>query len=47
MKLRELNNVQTLNAAQSVTIKGGARDTRGGTSTSSIATYGDLIIKRR
>ena len=29
MKLRELNNIQTLNVAESSTVKGGARDTRG------------------
>jgi hypothetical protein len=33
MQLRELTNVNALNAAQTQTIKGGARDTRtGGTS---------------
>ena len=38
MKLRELTNIQTLNAAQAVTIKGGARDTRC-TGTTATSTY--------
>lgn len=42
MKLRELNNVNTLNAEQSVTIKGGARDTRG-SGTTSTSTYTEGI----
>ena len=42
MKLRELNSIQTLNAAQSLTIKGGARDTRG-TGTTATATYDGSI----
>ena len=29
MKLRELNNIKTLNVAEALTVKGGARDTRG------------------
>ena len=45
MKLRELTNIQTLNAAQAVTIKGGARDTRG-IGTTARATYGGFIVKR-
>ena len=42
MKLTEIANIQSLNMEQSVAIKGGARDTRGGktTSTSTIRTIG-------
>ena len=39
MKLRELTNIQPLNVAQTTTVKGGARDTRG-TSTSGTSTLG-------
>jgi hypothetical protein len=35
MKLTEIKNIQSLSTAQSTTLKGGARDTRGGHSTSS------------
>jgi hypothetical protein len=44
MKLRELTNIQPLEVAQSTTLKGGARDTRSGqtTSTSTLT----LIIKK-
>ena len=38
MKLRELTSIQTLSTGQLVTIKGGARDTRG-KGTSSTSTY--------
>ena len=42
MKLTELTNVQKLNPAQSLTIKGGARDTRGkGTTTTSTIRTGE------
>jgi hypothetical protein len=34
MQLRELTNVHVLNTAQTQTIKGGARDTRKGSSSS-------------
>ena len=41
MKLTELTNIQKLNPAQSLTIKGGARDTRGtGTTTTSTIRVG-------
>jgi hypothetical protein len=44
MKLRELTNIDSLNVAQSTTVKGGARDTRGsGTTSASTLT---LIIKK-
>jgi hypothetical protein len=43
MQLREITNVHVLNAAQTQTIKGGARDTR--TSSSGISTY-TLPIKK-
>jgi hypothetical protein len=35
MKLTEIKDIQSLTPAQSTTLKGGARDTRGGKSTSS------------
>jgi hypothetical protein len=44
MKLRELTNVQSLETAQTVTLKGGARDTR--TSASSGTSTLTLIIKK-
>ena len=34
MKLTEIKNIQSLGIAQSQTVKGGARDTRGGNSSS-------------
>jgi hypothetical protein len=41
MKLRELTNIKSLEVAQSVTVKGGARDTRGSgtTSTSTLTNF--------
>jgi hypothetical protein len=44
MKLSELTNVQSLETAQSITLKGGARDTR--TSTSTGTSTLTLIIKK-
>ena len=42
MKLTEMTNIQKLNAAQSLTTKGGARDTRGnGTTTTSTIRTGE------
>ena len=41
MKLRELTNIKTINVAESVMIKGGARDTRG-TGTSGTSTVGPV-----
>jgi hypothetical protein len=35
MKLTEIKDIQSLTSAQSTTLKGGARDTRSGTSTTS------------
>jgi hypothetical protein len=42
MKLRDITNIQSLDMVQSLTIKGGARDTRGGktTTTSTIRDTG-------
>ena len=42
MKLTELTNIQSLTPAQSLTIKGGARDTRGkGTTSTSTIRVGE------
>jgi hypothetical protein len=45
MKLTEIIDIQSLNVAQSTTVKGGARDTRGGktTSTSTIRNTGKAV----
>jgi hypothetical protein len=44
MKLSELTNIKSLEVAQSQTVKGGARDTRGGQSTT--ASTLTIIIKK-
>jgi hypothetical protein len=47
MKLAEIKDIQSLSPAQSTTLKGGARDTRGGktTSTSTIRDDGTTAKK--
>ena len=43
MKLRELTNIKSLEVAQTEALKGGARDTRGSTTTTS--TLGSFVKK--
>jgi hypothetical protein len=47
MQIQEIKGIQSLNEAQSLAIKGGARDTRGGktTSTATIRTDGTAIAR--
>ncbi len=46
MKLIDIKNIETLNAAQSQTLKGGARDTRGDQTTSTSSISGSGVVVR-
>lgn len=43
MKLINIKNIETLNVAQSLTLKGGARDTRGSQTTSTSTLTGSGV----